>query len=500
VSTNPRDEKQAPVRWGRRTYQPPALVPDLKGPKFPVAGCILSGSVDVVPYVSVAKRSPILGYNHNVRYRGLVFHVQTEDSGVQAPHVFTHMFHGGVILSTRKLVYDAGSSEDVIRSLMQAQHKAALKELRRGTFDAKIDEYLGSNPELLPRDSSPEITIEEAPGDDEKIEDKREPILPLHAEILNEIAAIPPLASPPIPRPKTGPFPPIITFRPEGSTETHPTRDARPIAAAERSDSEHIASMGAASLPPLPLPLLPTRGGTTPRIAIPGPPRPAITPPVVVARDLTEQSSGGNFTIVPDSSEIYSPPPLSAEPPPGIVGDHPGAYSVRRRDASVEATAAQRRLPRPDSSSEGSTSRVLPSRGLSREPEPASAAPRGLASRPQPPPVPPVPMAPSTALPVTALSPGAALPVVSPTAVPAVPLVAPVRAPIAPTTPRTRPTGGVVMSRPAVIVGSPRATSPPNRLRTPTDDDRRGLGQGLISEKSLDEVILAYLSEDASEE
>ncbi|HRC55992.1 MAG TPA: hypothetical protein PKU97_08705, partial [Kofleriaceae bacterium] len=110
----------------------------------------------------MAKRSPILGYNHNVRYRGLVFHVQTEDSGVLAPHVFTHMFHGGVILSTRKLVYDAGASEDVIRSLMQAQHKAVLKELRRGTFDDKIEEYLGSNPDLLPRgsgESAPEIAV-----------------------------------------------------------------------------------------------------------------------------------------------------------------------------------------------------------------------------------------------------------------------------------------------------------------------------------------------------
>src|SRR5882724_11426117 len=45
----------------------------------------------------VGKRSPILGYNHNVRYRGLVFHVQTEDSGVASPHLFTHLFHTGVI-------------------------------------------------------------------------------------------------------------------------------------------------------------------------------------------------------------------------------------------------------------------------------------------------------------------------------------------------------------------------------------------------------------------
>jgi hypothetical protein len=99
----------------------------------------------------VGKRSPILGYNHNVRYRGLVFHVQTEDSGVASPHLFTHLFHHGVIVSTRKLDYDAGSAEESIKSLMQAQHKAVLKDLRRGAFDDKIDSYLGGTPGLLPR-------------------------------------------------------------------------------------------------------------------------------------------------------------------------------------------------------------------------------------------------------------------------------------------------------------------------------------------------------------
>ncbi len=99
----------------------------------------------------MAKRSPILGYNHNVRYRGLVFHVQTEDSGVLAPHLFTHLFHSGVIVSTRKYVYDSGSTEEAIKSLMQAQHKAVMKDLRRGHFDDKIDQYLGGTPGLLPR-------------------------------------------------------------------------------------------------------------------------------------------------------------------------------------------------------------------------------------------------------------------------------------------------------------------------------------------------------------
>ena len=41
-----------------------------------------------------------------------MFHVQTEDSGLLNPHLFTNLFYEGVIVSTRKLVYDAGSIED----------------------------------------------------------------------------------------------------------------------------------------------------------------------------------------------------------------------------------------------------------------------------------------------------------------------------------------------------------------------------------------------------
>jgi hypothetical protein len=99
----------------------------------------------------VSKRSPILGYNHNIGHRGLVFHVQTEDSGVDNPHIFTHLFHGGVIIFTRKIDYDAAADEPLVKSLMQAQHKAMLKELKRGSFDEKIDTFLGDHPDLKPR-------------------------------------------------------------------------------------------------------------------------------------------------------------------------------------------------------------------------------------------------------------------------------------------------------------------------------------------------------------
>lgn len=54
------------------------------------------------------------------------------------------------------------------------------------------------------------------------------------------------------------------------------------------------------------------------------------------------------------------------------------------------------------------------------------------------------------------------------------------------------------MTRPAVIVGAPAKPAAP-KVRKAREEEGRGFGQGLISEKSLDEVILAYLSEDADD-
>src|SRR5215472_16891369 len=89
-------------------------------------------------------RSPVLGYNHNVRYAGRLWHVQTEDSGVQNPHIFTHLFHDGTILATKRIDYDATSDVGVVQKLMQSQHKLLLRELKAGTFDEKIQRFFGT--------------------------------------------------------------------------------------------------------------------------------------------------------------------------------------------------------------------------------------------------------------------------------------------------------------------------------------------------------------------
>jgi outer membrane biosynthesis protein TonB len=89
----------------------------------------------------------ITGANTNIRYRGVVFHVQTEDSGRAYPHIISHLYHGGTILASEKTEYaDQVSSADlegIVRGLIEQQHREMVRKLQSGDFDAVIGERLG---------------------------------------------------------------------------------------------------------------------------------------------------------------------------------------------------------------------------------------------------------------------------------------------------------------------------------------------------------------------
>jgi len=86
-----------------------------------------------------------VGFNNNVKYKGRVFHVQTEDSGLDKPHIITHLFaDGGRIVKTHKRNYGdhVNREENIalfVRALMKGQHMEMLLMLREGRFDTVIE-------------------------------------------------------------------------------------------------------------------------------------------------------------------------------------------------------------------------------------------------------------------------------------------------------------------------------------------------------------------------
>ncbi|GAB4491026.1 MAG: hypothetical protein OHK006_24520 [Thermodesulfovibrionales bacterium] len=78
----------------------------------------------------------LVGYNTNISYKGTVYHVQTEDSGLKNPMIITLLYVKGTILSSKKTCYahlaDKPDYKDTVRELMKEQHKAMIKELIAG--------------------------------------------------------------------------------------------------------------------------------------------------------------------------------------------------------------------------------------------------------------------------------------------------------------------------------------------------------------------------------
>lgn len=84
----------------------------------------------------------IVGFNHNIGYKGELFHVQTEDSGLANPHIITLLYRGGTILASEKTSYadiiKADQLEVVVESIMKEQHKKMMRRLKGGEFDARL--------------------------------------------------------------------------------------------------------------------------------------------------------------------------------------------------------------------------------------------------------------------------------------------------------------------------------------------------------------------------
>jgi len=82
------------------------------------------------------------GFNTNIRYRGQIFHVQTEDGGKDSPSIITLLYSGGAILFSKKTSYadqiDDADRDSVVRQLMEAQHSAMVQALKSGKADDKL--------------------------------------------------------------------------------------------------------------------------------------------------------------------------------------------------------------------------------------------------------------------------------------------------------------------------------------------------------------------------
>jgi hypothetical protein len=81
----------------------------------------------------------LTGFNTDVEYDGVVYHVQTEDKGLQTPFILSLVYTGGAILASKRSPYDdlvaGGFDESVLAKRLSRQHKLICAAVHAGRIE-----------------------------------------------------------------------------------------------------------------------------------------------------------------------------------------------------------------------------------------------------------------------------------------------------------------------------------------------------------------------------
>jgi len=103
----------------------------------------------------------LIGFNNDIEFNGMMFHIQTEDHGIKDGHITTILFYSGQILDSKKIGYHEdieGITEEeekkkVIKKRMVTLHREFYKKLFDGTYNEAV-EHLLKKPEQTSESSS----------------------------------------------------------------------------------------------------------------------------------------------------------------------------------------------------------------------------------------------------------------------------------------------------------------------------------------------------------
>lgn len=81
----------------------------------------------------------ITGFNTDIEHDGVVYHVQTEDKGLETPLILSLVYDRGTILASKRSPYDdlikSGFDEKVLAERLQKQHKLICAAVRAGRIE-----------------------------------------------------------------------------------------------------------------------------------------------------------------------------------------------------------------------------------------------------------------------------------------------------------------------------------------------------------------------------
>jgi hypothetical protein len=177
----------------------------------------------------------ITGFNTDIEYEGTVYHVQTEDKGLDTPLILSLVYVGGAILASKRSRYDdlisKGFDEKELAERLNRQHKLICAAIRSG----RIDDLK----RMSQRETSATAATTAAHATEQAATQRTKPAAPAHEE--PEPLEIPPLqttaeapaaqkASPKAatPKPSAAPKPSVPTAPP-----SPPSPSTAPVAPAD---------------------------------------------------------------------------------------------------------------------------------------------------------------------------------------------------------------------------------------------------------------------------
>ena len=81
----------------------------------------------------------ITGFNTDIEHDGVVYHVQTEDKGLDTPIILSLVYSGGTILASKRAPYEdliaSGFSDEVLAERLKRQHRLICAAIHSGRID-----------------------------------------------------------------------------------------------------------------------------------------------------------------------------------------------------------------------------------------------------------------------------------------------------------------------------------------------------------------------------
>lgn len=156
----------------------------------------------------------ITGFNTDIEYDGVTYHVQTEDKGLETPLILSLVYSGGAILASKRSLYDDliadGFDEKILADRLQRQHKLICAAIHAGRI---AELKLMSQREAGAR-SAKKAELKEEP-----------PVVPMEPPV---IASRPPaLVNKPEPLVVAEPAVPVIPFTPPKPLPPAPARKSQ---------------------------------------------------------------------------------------------------------------------------------------------------------------------------------------------------------------------------------------------------------------------------------